>query len=106
MKKYKNICLSIGMYIIATLTTAPLVYDIIPPGVRLFIPINPIEYIMLVILGILSSTLGIFFSIKAIKSKESLWAGAILTIIGILLFAVAFLFVWLIYLTTFVGRFD
>jgi H+/Cl- antiporter ClcA len=106
MKKYKNILLSIGTNIVSILATCQLVYGVIPHGGTSIIPINFIEYIILVIVGVVSSALGIFFAVKAIKLKESLWAGAILTVIGVLLLLVALLFVWFIYLTTFVGRFD
>ncbi len=86
MKKYKNICLSIGSYLIAILWLAILVQigSTLVATHKSFTLGGTMNFIVLAVFFVFL-LIGIFFGSKSNKAKESSWAGNLLMAIGIVL---------------------
>jgi len=100
--KHKNICFSIGLYIVSILATSLLLCNISETSFS--IRISDIIYITLVVLNVLSSAFGIFFAAKAIRFNESKWTSITLICVGVLLLAAGLFFVWLTYIFSVIGK--
>jgi hypothetical protein len=72
MKKYKNVWLSLGFYVLAFLLTYVIQ--------RLGNSTALVPFFVLIILGI-------FFALRSNASKESSWAGGVMIFIGVLILA-------------------
>jgi hypothetical protein len=89
MKKYKNISLSLGLYILALLITY-----VIPRFIWSYSPLPPrsVGY-SLIGISIALVVLGMFFGFRSINEKESTWAGHLTILIGgLVLFSPLILF--------------
>jgi len=97
MKKYKNVLLSLGSYVIAFVwyffwlsPFSILLAKFIPPTMA------PLMNKLIIIFYFIFILIGIFLGWKSIKSKESILFGNLIFLIGIIiLFASGLFYVWL-----------